>query len=421
MTEDLKSLKLDDVLARLQETEQHISVLSSTTSAGWEPSVAWNPVDSFEVAYDATTDPTLQLEEFVAEQKKAERLVIGYISYDFGCLLHGVKLSTEDDLKTPLIYVLGFDNWITFDDNKTVIHAKDGAFNDELAQIMARPPREIPSELYDKGLSSAWSKTSYDQAYERIHDYIEAGDIYQANLTHRLEGTTGTSGLDIYRKVSSSSHADFQSYIGGTDFEVISASPERFVKIQDDIIETSPIKGTRARGIDGVQDVALRADLETNPKDKAELDMITDLMRNDLGVISKIGSVAVTERRILTSYPTLWHAHSTIQGKLKSDISPIAALASLMPGGSITGCPKKRAMEIIDEVEIKRRGIYTGSIFTIKPSGELDSNIAIRTMIKKADDIYLSVGGGIVHDSKQTDEYEESLQKAAVFLKLKTT
>jgi para-aminobenzoate synthetase component 1 len=418
MTVDLKTIKLDDILARLDETEQNVSVLTSSTSAGWQPSVAWNPVETFEVKYDETIDPTPQLEEFVAEQQGAGRLIIGYVSYDFGCLLHGVKLSTDDDLKTPLVYAQSFDNWITFDDNKSIVHAKNVKFNDELTQIMARPLCKIPLRLYDKGLSSAWPKASYNRAYELVHDYIEAGDIYQANLTHRLEGTVATSGLDIYRKVSRSSHADFQSYIGGTNFEIISASPERFVRIYKGQIETSPIKGTRPRGNDNKQDAAIRADLETNPKDKAELDMITDLMRNDLGAISEIGSVIVTERRVLTSYPTLWHAHSTIKGRLKSDISPIAALASLMPGGSITGCPKKRAMEIIDEVEAKRRGIYTGSIFTIKPNGELDSNIAIRTMIKKSNSIYLSIGGGIVYDSKQADEYEESLQKAAAFLKL---
>jgi len=415
MIVDLNNLPMDDVLARLGKAEQHISVLSSSSPEGWQSTAAWNPVDSFETGYNETADSTARLEEFISGQQQAGRLVIGYMSYDFGCMLHNVKLSTEDDLKTPLLYVLSFDNWITFDGDKSVVHAKDSVFSDELTQIMARSPSDIPSELYDKGLSPVWPKALYDQAYKRVHDYIEAGDIYQANLTHRLEGMASVNGLDIYRKVSNMSHADFQSYIGGTDFEVISASPERFVKIQNGIIETSPIKGTRARGQDKDQDESLRADLETSPKDKAELDMITDLMRNDLGAVSEVGSVTVTERRVLTPYPTLWHAHSTIRAKLRPEISSIMALASLMPGGSITGCPKKRAMEIIDEVESKRRGIYTGSIFTIKPDGELDSNIAIRTMIKKAEKLYLSVGGGIVYDSKQADEYEESLQKAAVF------
>ncbi|MDB5167595.1 MAG: aminodeoxychorismate synthase, component [Candidatus Saccharibacteria bacterium] len=418
MSVDLKALALDDLLARLEDSEKNISVLSSATSDGWTPTVAWSPVEIFQVTSDATSDPTSLLEDFAEKQQKAGRLSIGYLSYDLGCILHDVALSTNDDLQTPLLYVLSFDNWITFNKHGSTLHEKSDSFSDEVKNIMKRIPRTLSAELYSKAPSASWSRESYNAAYQKVHDYIEAGDIYQVNLAHRLEGTTRVHGLDIYRKVSLSSHANFQSYIGGTGFEIISASPERFIRIADRNIETSPIKGTRPRGANPAQDEALRLDLETNPKDMAELNMITDLMRNDLGVISNVGSVVVSEERILTSYPTLWHAHSTIRGQLRTDISPIAALVSLMPGGSITGCPKKRAMEIIDEVELMRRGIYTGSIFVIQPTGELDSNIAIRTMIKKDDDIYLSVGGGIVYDSKQADEYDETIQKAAAFLDL---
>jgi para-aminobenzoate synthetase component 1 len=410
---------MDELLARLGNDEHNITTLGASNNDGWQPTVAWNPVDTCIVPYDELSDPSEIIEKFVTNQRRAGRLVIGYVSYDLGCMLHRVDLTTDDDFKTPLAYMTSFDNWLSWLDGVVNIHAKDpSSFNTELIAIMERPARSLPAKLYNKGLSPAWSRSAYDQAYRTVHDYIEAGDIYQANLTHRLEGTSQANGLDIYRTISRTSHANFQSYIAGPDFEIISASPERFIKVHGSSIETSPIKGTRPRGDDDSTDEALRLDLWTNPKDKAELDMITDLMRNDLGVISNVGSVRVAERRVLTAYPTLWHAHSTIAGQLRSDISPIAALLSLMPGGSITGCPKKRAMEIIDEVENKRRGIYTGSIFTINPDGTLDSNIAIRTMIKKAEHIYLSVGGGIVYDSTQNDEYNESLQKAAAFLNI---
>jgi len=416
MSIDLSGLKLEDILARFDSNEIHVSVITRTTKNGWQPMLAWNPIDILAIPYDDVSDPTERLELFMTQQKNAGRLVIGYLSYDVGCILHNVTLHTQDDLQTPLAYVMGFANWISFDAATSSVHAGSDSFEDEIAHIMARPFTKIPLKMYRKGLSPSWSQESYNQAYARVHNYIEAGDIYQANLTHRLEGTTDVRGIDIFRKVSADSHADFQSYIGGDNFEIISASPERFVHIADGTIQTMPVKGTRGRGANRSKDELLRRDLETSLKEKAELDMITDLMRNDLGMISKIGSVKVVERRVLTKYPTLWHAHSEICATLRDDISPIAALISLMPGGSITGCPKKRAIEIIDKVEATRRGVYTGSIFTINPSGELDSNIAIRTMIKKSDKIYLSVGGGVVYDSTQIQEYKESLQKAASFL-----
>ncbi len=418
MSIDLEKTTIDDLLSRLGNAEHHVTILGSTTSNGWTPTVAWNPIDVFEVASESVTDSTASLEAFISQQQSADRLCIGFLSYDFGRILHRVPATNTDDLQTPIALVYSFDNWVTFSESGSTIHAKEPTFPQEVEKIMSRPARPIAKNVYRKELFPAWSQQSYRHAYQKVHDYIRAGDIYQANLTHRLEGKTGAYGIDIYRKVSRTSNADFQSYISGRDFEVISGSPERFVRIADGTIETSPVKGTRPRGKNAVDDEAIRLDLESSPKDQAELNMITDLMRNDLGVVSEIGSVSVADERILTSYPTLWHAHSTIQSRLRPDISSIAALASLMPGGSISGTPKKRAVEIIDEIEQYRRGIYTGSIFVVQSNGDLDSNIAIRTMIKKNDDIYLSVGGGIVYDSRQDDEYKESLQKAAVFTNL---
>lgn len=398
----------------MADTETYLSVLTSSSDAGWTPIVAWNPVDIYTVSTE-TINPNTAIENFVKLQQKSKRLIIGYLSYDLGSTLHNVTLSTDDDLSTPIAFIISYDNWMTFEHNNATLHSTNTFFAGEVKTIMARTPRATPTHLYRKELSPSWSRKSYNEAYARIIGYITAGDIYQVNLTHRLEGTSDERGLDIYRSISSRSHADFQSYITGSDFEVISASPERFVSIKNGIIKTMPVKGTRPRGKNAHIDEEIRADLLTSTKDMAELDMITDLLRNDLGVVSEIGSVDVVHRRVLTSYPTLWHAHSEIQSRLRPEVSPIGALLSLMPGGSITGCPKKRAMEIVDELEDKRRGIYTGSIFTIGPDGNLDSNIAIRTMIKKSKKLYLSVGGGIIYDSKQSDEYEESLQKAAAF------
>lgn len=400
---------LDEVLARVDEREKHISLTDSTTKNGWAPTLAWNPVATFEYR-DGDTD---DIDAFVRKQTESGNLIIGYLSYDFGCKQHDVQLHGKDDNTTPLAMIYSYENWITFDGTAPTLHTKTQDFEREIKELLQRPARLVADKL---SLSPRWSKTEYGDAYKKLKDYITAGDIYQVNLAHRLEGNSKAYGVDIYRRLAAKSQADFRSYFAGDDYEIISLSPERFVHIEKNIVHTYPIKGTRPRGATPEEDARLRLELENSPKDMAELNMITDLLRNDLGVFSEVGSVNVREERVLTAYPTLWHAHSVIESSLMPDYSPIQALMSLMPGGSITGCPKKRAMEIIDELEPHRRGIYTGTLFKITPDGTLDSSIAIRTLIKKQHRIYGSVGGGIVYDSSEKDEYDETLQKAQVFL-----
>lgn len=417
-TIELPHIKLSDLLLRLDKHAQHVFALTSSSSNGWGQVLAWNPAVTFQHLLDSPEDTVAKLEQFSEEQRQLERLVIGYMAYDFGGCMHNVTLRADDDLSIPPILVASFDSWITFDKTKATIHSSDPSFISEVKKLMSKPARQLPAEAYKQMPKPTQSRAWYTKAYRQVEDYIRAGDAYQVNLTHRLEGTTTAGGRDLFCLLSQTSQADFQAYIEGDDFEVLSFSPERFIRVKGQAIETSPIKGTRPRGKTTNEDAALKADLLASPKDRAELNMITDLMRNDLGAICSVGSVKVADKRVITGYPTLWHAHSTIQGVLKPEISPITALARVMPGGSITGCPKKRAIEIIDELEPKRRGIYTGSIFTINPDGELDSSIAIRTIIKKADHVYLSVGGGIVYDSTEEDEYQESIDKAVSFIKI---
>jgi len=412
---DISSLQLDDVLSRLDEREHHISVLDSTTSDGWTPTLAWNPVEVLDIVAGDAGRAAQQIESFIDAQQKQGRLVVGYMSYDFGAYLHDVSLRTPDDLAMPLALLYSFDDWMTFEDNTIAIHDASGIFQQSVEEIMRRQPRGVPTRLYTKPLSPTLSREQYSSAYQKVKSYITAGDIYQVNLTHQLHGMTNVDGRYIYRWTAKNSQANYRAYIGGSEHDVISISPERFISIADNVIQTTPIKGTRPRGKTTDDDVLLRDDLLTNEKDMAELNMITDLMRNDLGEVCEVGSVKVSDERVLTAYPTLWHAHSTIRGRLSKTVSPIRALMTLLPGGSITGCPKKRAIEIIDELEVTRRGLYTGTIFVVQSDGTLDSNIAIRTMIKKQNDVYVSVGGGIVYDSDEQDEYDESLQKAAVF------
>ena len=200
------------------------------------------------------------------------------------------------------------------------------------------------------------------------------------------------------------------------DLQILSASPERFIKTDGKMIHTYPIKGTVARGKTPEEDEAQRQILLNSEKEKAELNMITDLLRNDLGKISKTGSVNVVEHRVARPFPSIWHSYSHVQGELA--VSPVEALLSMVPGGSITGCPKIRAMEIIHELEWCKRGIYTGTIGMIEPNGDLDFNIAIRTLIKEKTKLYLQVGGGLVYDSELDLEWEEIFNKARPFLLL---
>lgn len=401
---------LDDLLSRIDQREIYTSLTDSSSENGWMSTLAWKPNEILNYTEASTTR---DIEAFVQKHTAAGDLVVGYLSYDFGCREHKVVLHGDEHISTPLAALYSYDNWITFTKDNPTLHTKSEGFRDQLEKIFQRDIRPIAGKLT---LTPAWSRTEYAQAYQKVKKYIVAGDIYQVNLAHRLEGRSTADGIDIYRRLARKSEADFRSYFSGGDYEVISLSPERFVHIEDGTVTTYPIKGTRPRGVTKAEDTQRKSELEHSPKDMAELNMITDLLRNDLGVFCEVGTVNVRDARVLTAYPTLWHAHSVIEGRLKPDISPIGALMSLMPGGSITGCPKKRAMEIIDEVEQKRRGVYTGTVFKITPDGKLDSSIVIRTMIKKQNDVSVSVGGGIVYDSSEQDEYNETLQKAQVFL-----
>jgi len=216
---------------------------------------------------------------------------------------------------------------------------------------------------------------------------------------------------ELYRRLRQINPAPFAAYLGFEGVSVVSSSPERFVHLSGKAVETRPIKGTRRRGETEAEDKALAAELLASAKDHAENVMIVDLERNDLGRVCEVGSVAVTELAALETFPTVFHLTSTITGKLREDKDGIDLLQATFPGGSITGAPKIRAMEIIDELEPTRRSVYTGSIGYLGFNGDIDLNIAIRTFIVKDGKAYFQVGGGIVYDSDPEAEYRETLDK----------
>jgi len=374
-------IKLDDVLGRLGDSEEQVCALASFTPNGWGTLLGWSPAAKFQAGPDAN-QTARNLEAFVAKQGAAGRLVIGYLSYDFGCALHRVTLNAKTVSSLPLVTALAFDSWLHFDETGAQIAGSNSqAFITAVQTIMARPlsARSHSSPQLAPVQSREWVRCSVSEDH-RLH---QGWRYVPINLGHRLTGITKLGGRELFRSLTPNSQVDFQAYLEIDQGEILSFSPERFIRTRHSTIETFPVKGTRPRGTTDAKDQALKADLLTNPKDRAELDMITDLLRNDLGVVCQPGSIKVSEPRTLSAYPTLWHAHSAISGRLLKDVSPMAALISMSPGGSITGCPKKRAIEIIDELEPERRGAYTGSIFVIDPaSGNLDSSILIRTIIK---------------------------------------
>lgn len=345
--------------------------------------LAYNPIDKF-VGSDLTA-----FKKFA--KKHSKNKLIGYFSYDLSYQLHNIKAKATDDL--PLIYFLAFDKW---QENFTLPPAPD-------------------TKHTSTNFAPTMSATKYAQAYKRIKKHITDGDIYQINLTHRLEAKTDLPPRELFLRTIADNPVNYSCYIEDEDFQIISASPEHFLTIKDNKISTSPVKGTRPRGKTPTQDAKLKKELLESPKETAELNMITDLLRNDLGKVAKTNTVTVDAHRLFSECPTVWHTYSKISAELAT--APLEALISTLPGGSITGCPKRRAIQIIDELEATPRGIYTGNIGYID-GDELDFNIAIRTIIKKGQALQLQVGGGIVLDSTEEAEFQETLDKAKSFMRI---
>ena len=257
------------------------------------------------------------------------------------------------------------------------------------------------------------ARESYVDKVLKVKDYITAGDIYQVNLSQKFTAkVSGGNAFGLYQTLRKSTPAPHASYIELGGSEVLSSSPETFLRFEQSRVETRPIKGTRPRFDDPAQDQRSAYELRTSEKEVSELVMITDLQRNDLGQVCDFGSVQVEAMLKLEKFEHVYHLVSTVTGKLKANTSQIEALQACFPGGSITGAPKKRAMEIISELEDEKRGVYTGSMGYFGFNGQSQFNIAIRTMVREGGELHYHVGAGIVADSDAEAEYQETLQKA---------
>ena len=341
---------------------------------------------------------------------------VGYFSYDMKDFIEELPNISADDLGLPDC-VMGFYDTVIIHDNlkdATYIASKSSC---RLNEFKGRIRNIVSSgSSFSDGapakLRSNFSKSGYIKTIKRAKQYIKKGDIYQVNLSQRFEADLKMAPPRLYAKLRSVSPAPFASYLGFEDVAILSSSPERFLLKRGEHIETRPIKGTRPRGKDKESDSLLESELKRSVKDNAEHIMIVDLERNDLGRICDYGSIMPTESAIVEKYSNVFHLVSTVSGRLKKGTGPIDCLLATFPGGSITGAPKVRSMEIIEELEPVKRSVYTGAVGYISFAGDMDLSIAIRTLIIKGDKVYFSVGGGIVADSDPEAEYQETLDKA---------
>jgi para-aminobenzoate synthetase component 1 len=265
-------------------------------------------------------------------------------------------------------------------------------------------------------MRSNFRRADYLRAVERAREYIAAGDIFQVNLSHRLEGEWGGAAWPLYERLRAASPVSYGAYLDLGATKVLSASPERFLRLNGERVETRPIKGTRPRGGTRDEDRDLGEGLLASEKDRAENLMIVDLLRNDIGKVSRVGSVRVPELFHLERHASVWHLVSTVTGELRAGLGAVDLLEACFPGGSVTGCPKIRAMEIIEELEPVRRGVYCGAIGYLSFTGDMDTNIAIRTLVLKDGRMHLQVGGAVTYDSDPEAEYAETLAKGRALL-----
>lgn len=352
---------------------------------------------------------------------------VGYFGYDLARRLDNLPAFAEDAENIPDM-AIGIYDWAVVVDHVEraswlVGQGRDPETDikwDSLVRRFSAPPPErsrVPFRITSPVVSNM-THEGYARAFRRIRDYIRDGDCYQVNLAQRFAATaTGDTWL-AYQALRLINPAPFSAYLSTPYAQILSASPERFLKVANGRVETRPIKGTRPRAGHPRLDAELAEQLHTSEKDRAENVMIVDLLRNDLSKNCALGSVKVPKLYEVESFATVHHLVSTVTGELKSGRDALDLLRGCFPGGSITGAPKLRAMQIIEELEPHRRGVYCGAIGYIGFDGNMDLNIAIRTLVYSHGTIRCWAGGGIVADSTLEGEYQETFDKAAAMLKL---
>jgi anthranilate synthase component 1 len=363
---------------------------------------------------------------------------VGFFAHDAIRQLEKLPAKAKDDLQIPDCVLMFFDRLLAFDHVRHEIHiiasadvreespkkAWERAVHDieriekklatPLAKKYLQPPRPVKGKLK---VEASVSKPRFLRTVEKIKEYILAGDVFQAVPSLRLEMQPGVPPLNIYRALRRVNPSPYMYFLRMGEMTVLGSSPEMLVRVSGRRLEYRPIAGTRKRGRDEAEDARLEAELRQDEKEKAEHVMLVDLGRNDVGRVSDFGSVKVRDLMFVERYSHVMHLVSSVEGSLREDLSAVDALASCFPAGTLTGAPKVRAMEIIEEVEPVRRGTYGGSVLYADFAGNLDSCIAIRTMLMKGKKAWVQAGAGIVADSVPESEYQECLSKTRAVMR----
>ena len=387
--------------------------------------------------HSSTSDPFQLLKEMLAPYQMAktelpfEGGAIGYFAYDLARRVEHLPSVSLDAENVPQMMV-GIYDWAVVVDHQLqraylVSHCQHSKTAQDWPSLCALFDAPLKAALraefkINSALQSNMDYTQYGTAFNRVKQYIHEGDCYQVNLAQRFSAHASGDAWSAYLALRHISPAPFMSYLnlddGHSSLQVLSASPERFLQVHGKHVETRPIKGTRPRSDNADEDASNANDLQNSPKDRAENLMIVDLLRNDISKVCETGSVRADKLFALESFANVHHLVSTVTGKLAEEQTAIDLLRACFPGGSITGAPKLRSMEIIEELEPNCRGLYCGSIGYIGFDGNMDTNIAIRTAVYSHDEIRFYAGGGVVADSELDKEYRETLDKASSMLAL---
>lgn len=347
---------------------------------------------------------------------------LGYFGYEMARRLERLPTTADADLALPDMSV-GLYDWVAaFDHAESTVHLVTTEFSPagRLDWIRARlegrglqrPTHADPCAVVAQNVTSNFSRRQYVDAVNRVKRYIVAGDIYQANISQRFQADVNVSAWSLYQRLRRITPAPYSGYLQFPEMSVLSCSPELFLRAEGGVVQTRPMKGTRPRGATAVEDARLFHDLAASEKDRAENVMIVDLLRNDLGKVCIPGTIRVPDLFTVEKYPKVHQLVSSVTGRLRGDHDAIDLLTACFPGGSVTGAPKIRAMEIIDEIEPVERSVYCGAIGYIGFDGAMQMSIPIRTVLMNGRRVYVQVGGGIVADSDPVAEYRETLDKA---------
>ncbi|MHC4872308.1 MAG: anthranilate synthase component I family protein [Planctomycetota bacterium] len=350
---------------------------------------------------------------------------LGAFSYELGYYIEDIKAEFSDDFAMPELYLAFYESFLVYDNSEKSWYCAglqrggedERCVDERLGKISAllevnSGHEKADIEIDENNIVRDFSRSEYEGIVRQAVEYIYAGDIFQVNLSQRFSAAGDFDSAEIMSALMQKNPAPFSAYLEFDGKAVISSSPERFLLLSGRKLETRPIKGTRPRGSDAESDKRFKEELLASEKDAAELNMITDLLRNDLGRVCEYGSVKVIESRLLEEYKTVFHTVSIIKGLLRDGTNAGELLKAAFPGGSITGAPKVRAMQIVAELERCRRSFYTGAVGYIGVDGDIDLNIAIRTILYDGSKLTFQAGGGIVAESDPAMEYEETLHKA---------